>query len=258
MTLPTREDIYFKLPSNVPGVQGNIPSQYTTILPTPLQLNGLLEVALLETHYRNDMRKMLSTRIAVVEITHAPGSDAAATTQIVDELLKLILKRGKESESKSKPATEAEMQSDDPGIAAPRARKDSESKGDPTPQDDMQSDPPPLPHGRERILLVISKDFVPALPAHPAKMRSLTYDAAAARFSGPQGGAPTAQDGSSYITEAMMEVQKKGGSSVKYLGTTDTTLEDNEAKHVEMVKLLPAHAGLEAIALKICMAASET
>ena len=104
MTLRPREDIYVTLPSNVPGVQGNTPSQYTTILPTPLQLNGLWEVALLETHYPNDMRNMLSSTIAVVELTHTRGLDAIATNRLVNELLKLILKTdvsGKESESKS-------------------------------------------------------------------------------------------------------------------------------------------------------------
>ena len=68
MTIRPREDIYVTLPSNVPGVQGNTPSQYTTILPTHIQLNGQWEVALLDTHYTNDMRNMLSSTIAVVEL----------------------------------------------------------------------------------------------------------------------------------------------------------------------------------------------
>ena len=56
----------------------------------------------------------------------------------------------------------------------------------------------------------------------------------------------------------MVEAQKIGGTIVKYLVSKDTIIEDNEAKQVEMVKLLPGDAALEAIALKICMAASAT
>ena len=63
MTLRPREDIYITLPRNVPGVQRNIPSLCTTILPTPLQLNGLWEVVFLETQYTNDMRHMLAQRL---------------------------------------------------------------------------------------------------------------------------------------------------------------------------------------------------
>ena len=266
MTLRPREDIYVTLPSNVPGVQGNTPSQYTTIFPRPLQLHGLWEVALLETHYANHMRNMLSRRIAVVELTHARGLDAIATNPIVNELLKLIVKTdgsGTDSEAKSKPTPEAEMQSDDPGIETPQARKESESKSLPAPLDEMQSDGPssfgtPPPQGRERVLLAMSKDYVQALPAHQAKLRSLAYNKAAARFKVSIGETPKAHDVSSYIIQAMMDLQKTGGSAVKYLGTKDTTLEDNEAQQVEMVKALPAESALEAIALKMCMAASET
>ena len=50
MLLP-QDDIYVTLPSNVPGVPGNKPSNFKTVLPTPLKLNGAWEVALLETHY---------------------------------------------------------------------------------------------------------------------------------------------------------------------------------------------------------------
>ena len=86
---------------------------------------------MLETHYPNDMRNMLSSTIAVVELTHTGGLDAIATNRVVNELLKLILKTdgsGKESESNSKPTPEAEMQSDDPGIAAPAAINERESR----------------------------------------------------------------------------------------------------------------------------------
>ena len=55
-----------------------------------------------------------------------------------------------------------------------------------------------------------------------------------------------------------MEAQMKDESIVKYLRSKDTTIEDNEANQVEMIKLLPADAALKVIALKICMTASET
>ena len=35
-------------------------------------------------------------------------------------------------------------------------------------------------------------------------------------------------------------------------------MEDNEAKHVEIVKLVHADVALEVVPLKLCMAASET
>ena len=132
---------------------------------------------------------MLSTTIAVVEPTHTRGLGAIATNRLVNELLKLILKTdgsGKESEAKTKPTPEAEMQSDDPGIETPQARKESESKSLPTPLDEMQSDGPssfgtPPPQGRERVLLAMSKDYVQALTARQAKLRSLASNKAAAR-----------------------------------------------------------------------------
>ena len=49
--LRPQDDIYVTLPSNDPGVPGNKPSNFKTILPTPLKHNGAWEVALLETHY---------------------------------------------------------------------------------------------------------------------------------------------------------------------------------------------------------------
>ena len=151
---------------------------------------------------------------------------------------------------------QAEMQSDDPGIGAPQASKESESKSEPTPLAELQSDAPGMPHGRERVWLAISKVIVKATPAHQAKQRSLASDTAAVRFKVRQGGASTAHDVSTYITHAMFEAQKKGGSIVKYFGSKDTTNEDNQAKQVEMVMVLRADAALEAIAHKICMAAS--
>ena len=79
----------------------------------------------------------------------------------------------------------------------------------------MQSHDPGMPHGRERILLAVTKDLVQATPAHQAKLRSLAYDNATARFKVRQGGASTAQDVSRSITQTIMEAQKKGGSIVK-------------------------------------------
>ena len=65
------------------------------------------------------------------------------------------------------------MQSDEPRIAAPQARKESDSKSTPTPQAEMQTDPQGMPLGRERTLLAVSKDSVQATPTHQAKLRSL-------------------------------------------------------------------------------------
>ena len=62
-----------------------------------------------------------------------------------------------------------------------------------------QSPCPPPPAGREIILLSISEDFVRATAAHHAKLRTLGYDTAAARFNVLQCGPPTAHDVSSYI-----------------------------------------------------------
>ena len=83
----------------------------------------------------------------------------------------------------------------------------------------MESDAAPRPQGRERILYVISQDIVLATPAHQEKLRSLAYKTDAARFKVRQCGPATADDVSSYITQAMIEVQRKGGSTVKYLGS---------------------------------------
>ena len=105
MRLSPREDIYETLPSNMPGVHCTTPLQYTTILPTPLQLTGQWEVALLETHYHHDMRNMQSSMIAVIELTHTREVDAVAATHIVKELLTLILKTdgaSKESDQRVK------------------------------------------------------------------------------------------------------------------------------------------------------------
>ena len=51
MSIKPRDDFFVTLPSNVPGHPENTPSNYTTTLPTPLELAGSWEVALLETHY---------------------------------------------------------------------------------------------------------------------------------------------------------------------------------------------------------------
>ena len=51
MSLKPRDDFFVTLPSNVSGHPENTPSNYITTLPTPLELSGSWEVALLETHY---------------------------------------------------------------------------------------------------------------------------------------------------------------------------------------------------------------
>ena len=43
--LRPHDDIYVTLPSNVPAVPENKPSNYKTIFPTRLKLNGAWEVA---------------------------------------------------------------------------------------------------------------------------------------------------------------------------------------------------------------------
>ena len=99
-------------------------------------------------------------------------------------------------------------------------------------------------------MLAISKDILAATPRPQAKVRSLAYDNAAFPFKCAQVGAPKAQAVSSYITQGMLDLQKNGGSFVKHVGSKDTTLEDNKAKHVEMIMVLPADSALEAIGKK--------
>ena len=72
--LRPQDDIYVTLPSNVPGVPGNKPSNYKTVLATPLKLNGAWEVALLETHYPHQIPNFKAT-ILVVIATETPQSD---------------------------------------------------------------------------------------------------------------------------------------------------------------------------------------
>ena len=64
--LRPQDDIYVTLPSNVSGVPGNKPSKYKTGLPTPLQINGAWEVALLETHYPHQITNFNATTLVVV------------------------------------------------------------------------------------------------------------------------------------------------------------------------------------------------
>ena len=65
MSIKPRDELYVTLPSNVPGFTANTPSDYTTILPTPLVLSGNWEVALLETHYFNDWVNFPDTDMAI-------------------------------------------------------------------------------------------------------------------------------------------------------------------------------------------------
>ena len=64
--LRPQDDIYVTLPSNVPGVPGNKPSNYKTVLPTPLKLSGAWEVAMLETHYPHQIPNFKATTLVVI------------------------------------------------------------------------------------------------------------------------------------------------------------------------------------------------
>ena len=64
--LRPQDEIYVTLPSNVPGVPGNKPSNFKTVLPTPLKLNGAWEVALLETHYPHQIPNFKATTLVVI------------------------------------------------------------------------------------------------------------------------------------------------------------------------------------------------
>ena len=64
--LRPQDDIYVTLPSNVPDVPGNKPSNYKTVVPTPLKLNGAWEIARLETHYPNQIPNFKATTMAVI------------------------------------------------------------------------------------------------------------------------------------------------------------------------------------------------
>jgi len=66
MSIKPRDDFFVTLPSNVPGHPENTPSNYTTTLPTPLELAGSWEVALLETHYFKDWINFHETDFAAI------------------------------------------------------------------------------------------------------------------------------------------------------------------------------------------------
>ena len=72
-----QHDIYVTLPSNVPGVPGNKLSNFKTVLPTPLKLNGAWDVALLETHYPHQIPNFKATTLVVVctEKSEKPQGD---------------------------------------------------------------------------------------------------------------------------------------------------------------------------------------
>ena len=72
--LRPQDDIYVTLHSNVPGLPGNKPSNYKTVLPTTLKLNGAWEVALLETHYPHQILNFKATTLVVIAI-ETPQSD---------------------------------------------------------------------------------------------------------------------------------------------------------------------------------------
>ena len=85
MTTRLQKGIYVTLATNVLGVQGNTRPQYRTIQPTPLQLTGEWEVALLDTHYAHEMRNMLSTMIGVLDLTHPLEWGDVATWHLMKE-----------------------------------------------------------------------------------------------------------------------------------------------------------------------------
>ena len=64
--LRPQQDIYVTLPSNVPGVPGNKPSNYKTVLPRPLKLNGAWVVALLEIHYPPQIPNFNATTLVLI------------------------------------------------------------------------------------------------------------------------------------------------------------------------------------------------
>ena len=66
MSIKPRDDLFVTLPSNVPDHPENTPSDYTTTLPTPLELRGSWEVALLETHYYKHWANFRDTEFAAI------------------------------------------------------------------------------------------------------------------------------------------------------------------------------------------------
>ena len=89
MAIKPRDELYVTLPSNVPGYSANTPSDFTTILPTPLVLSGNWEVALLETHYFNDWVNFPETdmviflkakKVVVEEQLYSPGVSLRSAT----------------------------------------------------------------------------------------------------------------------------------------------------------------------------------
>ena len=72
--LRPQEDIYLTLPIHVARVPGNKPSNYKTVLPTPLKLNGACEVALLEAHDPQDIANFKATTLFLIA-TETPEND---------------------------------------------------------------------------------------------------------------------------------------------------------------------------------------
>ena len=116
------------------------------------------------------------------------------------------------TDSKTEPRPQAESQSGAHGIAPSQATNERDSKREQTPRAEIESDAPGMPYGSESVLLAISKEIVKATFPHHAKLRSLAYDTSPARFKVRQDGASTAQDVSSYITQAMLEAKMKCGN----------------------------------------------
>ena len=70
---PRQEDIDLTLPSNVARVPRNKPSNYKTILPTPLKLTGAWELSLLQTHYPHQIPNFKATKLLVICIENFQG-----------------------------------------------------------------------------------------------------------------------------------------------------------------------------------------
>ena len=95
MSIKPRDELYVTLPINVPGFTANTPSDYTTILPTPLVLSGNWEGALLETRYFNDWVNFPDTdmaiflkakKVVVEEGLYSAGRDKRGTNSEVVEI----------------------------------------------------------------------------------------------------------------------------------------------------------------------------
>ena len=173
--LRPQDDIYVTLPSNVPGVPGNKPSNYKTVLPTPLKLNGAWEVALLETHFPHQMPNFKATTLVVIA-TEAPQGDQPNPSAIYPPLNPLQMPPPNPPQALQSPMSQSYWQSKPYWQPQPPRGKrdyvdghrpsDEEPMGDEELVNDQNAESPPQP--QTAAPKEDEKKSEPAKPEKPA------------------------------------------------------------------------------------------